>query len=145
MTVVVGVDGSPPLRTALRQCAQLIVLAASPGKSMLPGTVSQYVLHEAECPVMLMPGNGAGTDTGARRHRLPDRRGHRGAGVREVLRQARAAQAVHVDPLGYLAGTGLTALTAKGPGWIVYLYATRIIAGMGIGGEYSAITRPSTR
>ena len=45
----------------------------------------------------------------------------------------------------YLAGTGLTALTAKGPGWIVYLYATRIIAGMGIGGEYSAITRPSTR
>ena len=45
----------------------------------------------------------------------------------------------------YLAGTGLTALTAKGPGWIVYLYATRIIASMDIGGEYSAITRPSTR
>jgi MFS family permease len=39
----------------------------------------------------------------------------------------------------YLAGTGLTALTPKGTGWIVYLYATRIIAGMGIGGEYSAI------
>jgi MFS family permease len=37
----------------------------------------------------------------------------------------------------YLAGTGLTALTPKG--WIVYLYATRIIAGLGIGGEYAAI------
>ena len=39
----------------------------------------------------------------------------------------------------YLFGTGLTAFTAKGTGWIFYLYATRIIAGMGIGGEYSAI------
>jgi MFS family permease len=39
----------------------------------------------------------------------------------------------------YLIGTALTAATPKGAGWIVYLYATRIIAGMGIGGEYSAI------
>ena len=39
----------------------------------------------------------------------------------------------------YLVGTGLTALTPKGTSWIVYLYATRVIAGMGIGGEYSAI------
>jgi MFS family permease len=39
----------------------------------------------------------------------------------------------------YLVGTGLTAFTAKGSGWIIYLYATRIIAGLGIGGEYSAI------
>ena len=39
----------------------------------------------------------------------------------------------------YLVGTGLTALTPKGAGWIGYLYATRVIAGMGIGGEYSAI------
>jgi MFS family permease len=39
----------------------------------------------------------------------------------------------------YLFGTGLTALTPKGTGWIVYLYATRIFAGLGIGGEYSAI------
>jgi MFS family permease len=39
----------------------------------------------------------------------------------------------------YLAGTALTALTPKGTGWIFYLYATRLIAGMGIGGEYSAI------
>src|ERR1700729_3636206 len=39
----------------------------------------------------------------------------------------------------YLFGTALTALTPKGSGWIVYLYATRVIAGTGIGGEYSAI------
>jgi len=39
----------------------------------------------------------------------------------------------------YLFGTALTAATQKGGGWIVYLYATRVIAGMGIGGEYSAI------
>jgi MFS family permease len=40
----------------------------------------------------------------------------------------------------YLVGSGLTAITlGKGTGWVIYLYATRIIAGMGIGGEYAAI------
>ena len=40
----------------------------------------------------------------------------------------------------YLVGSGLTALTlGNGPGWIGYLYLTRFIAGMGIGGEYAAI------
>ena len=39
----------------------------------------------------------------------------------------------------YLFGTSLTALTPRGTGWIVYLFATRFIAGTGIGGEYSAI------
>jgi MFS family permease len=39
----------------------------------------------------------------------------------------------------YLAGTALTAVTPQGGGWVIYLYATRIIAGMGIGGEYAAI------
>jgi MFS family permease len=40
----------------------------------------------------------------------------------------------------YLAGSGLTALTAgHGTGWVIYLYATRFIAGTGIGGEYAAI------
>jgi len=34
----------------------------------------------------------------------------------------------------------LTALTlGSGPGWILFLYATRFVAGMGIGGEYAAI------
>src|SRR6195952_3429079 len=40
----------------------------------------------------------------------------------------------------YLIGSGLTALTlGSGTGWIVFLYATRFIAGTGIGGEYAAI------
>jgi MFS family permease len=40
----------------------------------------------------------------------------------------------------YLVGSGLTAATAgAGPGWVVFLYATRFIAGTGIGGEYAAI------
>jgi MFS family permease len=39
----------------------------------------------------------------------------------------------------YLIGSGLTAATVAGGGWVIFLYATRIIAGMGIGGEYAAI------
>jgi MFS family permease len=40
----------------------------------------------------------------------------------------------------YLFGSGLTAFTlGNSTGWIVYLYITRFIAGMGIGGEYAAI------
>jgi MFS family permease len=40
----------------------------------------------------------------------------------------------------YLLGSGLTAFTlGNGTGWILFLYATRFIAGMGIGGEYAAI------
>ena len=40
----------------------------------------------------------------------------------------------------YLVGSGLTALTlGNSAGWIVFLYVTRFIAGMGIGGEYAAI------
>ena len=40
----------------------------------------------------------------------------------------------------YLIGSGLTALTlSNGPGWLVFLYFTRFVAGMGIGGEYAAI------
>src|SRR3954468_18271439 len=40
----------------------------------------------------------------------------------------------------YLVGSGLTAATwGPGIGAVVFLYATRFIAGMGIGGEYAAI------
>jgi MFS family permease len=40
----------------------------------------------------------------------------------------------------YMVGSGLTALTlGNGAGWIAFLYVTRFIAGMGIGGEYAAI------
>ena len=39
----------------------------------------------------------------------------------------------------YLIGSGLTAATPAGGHWIYFLYATRVLAGMGIGGEYAAI------
>ena len=39
----------------------------------------------------------------------------------------------------YLIGSGLTALTPAGGYWFLFLYATRVIAGAGIGGEYAAI------
>jgi MFS family permease len=40
----------------------------------------------------------------------------------------------------YLVGNGLTAFTlGSSAGWIFFLYATRFVAGMGIGGEYAAI------
>jgi hypothetical protein len=31
------------------------VLAAHPGRSVVPGTVSQYVLLKARCPVTIVP------------------------------------------------------------------------------------------
>src|SRR5579859_2882837 len=37
----------------------------------------------------------------------------------------------------YLVGTGLSAFAFKGGGGLFYFYATRVVAGMGIGGEYS--------
>jgi MFS family permease len=40
----------------------------------------------------------------------------------------------------YLVGSGLTAATlGAGTGWVLFLYATRFVAGTGIGGEYAAI------
>jgi MFS family permease len=40
----------------------------------------------------------------------------------------------------YLIGSGLTAFTlGNGAGWVAFLYLTRFISGMGIGGEYAAI------
>src|SRR5690349_3424543 len=40
----------------------------------------------------------------------------------------------------YLFGTGLAAfVTGHHTGWLVFFYATRFIAGMGIGGQYAAI------
>src|SRR5215472_5840239 len=45
-----------------------------------------------------------------------------------------------VTLLLYLCGTGLAAfVTGHHTGWLVFFYATRFVAGMGIGGQYSAI------
>ena len=52
-----GLAGRVIVETARQTHAQLIVLAASPGKSVVPGTVSHYVLLKAECPVMVVPGS----------------------------------------------------------------------------------------
>jgi nucleotide-binding universal stress UspA family protein len=60
LRVSAGLVGRVIVETARQTNAQLIVLAASPGKSFLPGSVSQYVLLKAECPVMLVPSNGTG-------------------------------------------------------------------------------------
>ena len=45
----------------------------------------------------------------------------------------------------YLVGSGLTAITPAGGYWFIFLYATRVIAGMGIGGEYAAINSVDRR
>src|SRR2546429_3429130 len=43
----------------------------------------------------------------------------------------------------YLLGSGLTAFTlGTGTGWLIYMYATRLLAGAGIGGVYAAIKSP---
>jgi MFS family permease len=40
----------------------------------------------------------------------------------------------------YLIGTTLTAfVTGHHTGWLLFFYATRFVAGMGIGGQYAAI------
>jgi nucleotide-binding universal stress UspA family protein len=68
MAVVVGVDGAGRSVTAIRLAvvqtathagAELLVLATRGSVSLLPGTVSQYALRNAPCPVLVVP-EGAG-------------------------------------------------------------------------------------
>jgi nucleotide-binding universal stress UspA family protein len=59
LRVSAGLAGRVIIETARQTNAQLIVLAASAGKSMLPGTVSHYVLLKAHSPVMIVPADGA--------------------------------------------------------------------------------------
>jgi len=51
MTVVVGVDGTPGSHPAIRTGLQ----AARYRGTRLLGTVSQYVLRQAPCPVLVVP------------------------------------------------------------------------------------------
>ncbi len=63
-----------------------------------------------------------------------------GALVFGRLSDALGRQRLFMITLGvYLVGSGLTAATQAGGGWVVFLYATRVLAGSGIGGEYAAI------
>ena len=63
----------------------------------------------------------------------------RGAGVRGMSDQL-GRKRLLMTLLLYLLGTGLAAfVTGHHTGWLVFFYATRLIAGMGIGGRSAAI------
>ena len=55
LRAVLGLAGRKLVETAQRVNAQLIVLAGRGSASMLLGTVSQYVLRKAPCPVLVVP------------------------------------------------------------------------------------------
>ncbi len=55
---VLGLAGRRLVETAVQANAQLIVLATHGSISMLIGTVSQYVLRNAPCPVLVVPAVG---------------------------------------------------------------------------------------
>jgi nucleotide-binding universal stress UspA family protein len=55
LRTALGLAGRTLLDTARRVNAQLIVLAGRGSTSMLLGTVSQYVLRKAPCPVLVVP------------------------------------------------------------------------------------------
>jgi nucleotide-binding universal stress UspA family protein len=55
MRTVLGLAGRRLIETAQNVNAQLIVLAGRGSASMLLGTVSQYVLRKAPCPVLVVP------------------------------------------------------------------------------------------
>ena len=55
LQVVAGTAGRQILETAREAGAQLIVLATRGSVSLLLGTVSQYVLRRATCPVLVVP------------------------------------------------------------------------------------------
>ena len=60
LRTVLGLAGRNLVDTARRVNAQLIVLAGRGSTSMLLGTVSQYVLRKAPCPVLVVPEASAG-------------------------------------------------------------------------------------
>jgi nucleotide-binding universal stress UspA family protein len=55
MIAVAGHAGRAIVDAARRTRADLIVLAARSGISVLPGSVSQYILRNARCPVLMVP------------------------------------------------------------------------------------------
>jgi nucleotide-binding universal stress UspA family protein len=63
LRISAGLAGRVIIDTARQTHAQLVVLAARPGKPAMPGTVSQYVLLKARCPVTIVPGEDADEKT----------------------------------------------------------------------------------
>jgi nucleotide-binding universal stress UspA family protein len=58
MRVVDGPAGKAVVDTARTERAELIVLAARPGLTVIPGTVTQYVLRTAGRPILIVPTSG---------------------------------------------------------------------------------------
>jgi nucleotide-binding universal stress UspA family protein len=52
---VAGLAGRSLVEVAREVKAQLIVLASHSATSMLPGSVTQYMLRRAPCPVVIVP------------------------------------------------------------------------------------------
>jgi len=61
LRVVAGIAGRQIVEAAREARAQLIVLATRGSMSMLLGTVSQYVLRKAPCPVLVVPAGADGS------------------------------------------------------------------------------------
>ena len=59
LRTVPGLAGRALVDTARKVGAQLIVLAGRGGRGTAPGSVSQYVLRRAPCPVLVVPAGGA--------------------------------------------------------------------------------------
>lgn len=55
LRAVAGLPGRKLVETARATDAQLIVLASGRSSSVLAGAVSQYVLRNAPCPVLVVP------------------------------------------------------------------------------------------
>jgi nucleotide-binding universal stress UspA family protein len=58
LRAVQGLAGRKLVETAARAGTELVVLSCRSGVSMRPGTVSQYVLQNAPCPVLVVPEGG---------------------------------------------------------------------------------------
>jgi len=55
LRAVVGLPGRKLVETARAANAQMIVIASGLSGSVLAGAVSQYVLRNAPCPVLIVP------------------------------------------------------------------------------------------
>jgi nucleotide-binding universal stress UspA family protein len=63
LRAVLGLAGRRIVEVAHKVNAQLIVLTTRGSTSMLLGTVSQYVLRKAPCPVLVVPAGSAAAQT----------------------------------------------------------------------------------
>jgi nucleotide-binding universal stress UspA family protein len=55
LRIAAGLAGRVIMEAARQTNAQLVVLAARAGKTVVPGTVSHHVLLKAHCPVTIVP------------------------------------------------------------------------------------------